>query len=210
MSRPSDLQATQPLIAAIRGGDEAAFASLVREHHPSMVRVASLYAPSRAVAEEIVQEAWIGILKGLDGFEGRSSLKTWMFRIVANIAKTRSEREGRTIPFSSLDATEPAVPRGRFLPDDHPRWPRHWDREPVSPESSALGNEALRVLRDVIDSLPAAQRAVITLRDIEGWDSKETCNVLSIQETNQRVLLHRARAKVREALERYLEEETKP
>jgi RNA polymerase sigma-70 factor, ECF subfamily len=198
-------------LAALRAGDEAAFMALVRRHHAAMVRVAQIYVSRRDVAEEVVQEAWVGALRGLDRFEGRSSLKTWLFRIVTNLAKTRAAREGRTIPFSALrtpgSVPEPAVEPERFRPPDDARWPGHWAARPVEwPEQRLLETESLARIREAIEELPDNQRAVITLRDVEGWSSDEVCNALELSETNQRVLLHRARSKVRRALERYLDE----
>ena len=197
------------IIAALRAGDEAAFRMLVSELHSSLVRVALIYVPSRGVAEEVVQETWVGVLRGLDCFEGRSSLKTWIFRILTNTAKTRGQREGRTIPFSSLQSPgtvqEPAVDPDRFRPDDDPRWPGHWASPPEDlPEDRLVAAETRARIDAAIAALPASQRAVITLRDAQGWTSEEVCNALEISETNQRVLLHRARSKVRAALEHYL------
>ena len=196
---------------ALRAGDEEAFMALVRRHQAAMVRVAQIYVSRRDVAEEVVQEAWVGVLRGLDRFEGRSSLKTWLFRIVVNLAKTRAVREGRTIPFSALrtpeSVPEPAVEPERFRPPDDARWPGHWASKPVEwPEARLLESESLARIKDAIEALPDNQRAVITLRDVEGWSSEEVCNALELSETNQRVLLHRARSKVRRALERYLDE----
>jgi RNA polymerase sigma-70 factor (ECF subfamily) len=197
-------------IRALRSGDEAAFRMLVAELHPSLVRVAQIYVSSRAVAEEVVQETWVGVLRGLDRFEGRSSLKTWIFRILTNTAKTRAVREGRTLPFSALQSPgtvpEPAVDADRFRPDDDPRWPGHWAAPPADlPEERLLAAETRERLAEAIDALPANQRAVVRLRDVDGWSSDEVCNALGLTETNQRVLLHRGRSKVRAALERYLE-----
>jgi RNA polymerase sigma-70 factor, ECF subfamily len=197
-------------LAALRSGDEAAFLALVRRHNASMVRVAQIYVGSRAIAEEVAQEAWLGALKGLDRFEGRSSIKTWLFRIVTNIAKTRAVREGRTIPFSALrnpeHVQEPAVEPERFRAHDDPRWPGHWAVKPQEwPEERLLAGETLAVVGAAIEELTASQRAVITLRDLEGWSADEVCNALELSETNQRVLLHRARAKVRKALEGHLD-----
>ncbi len=203
------------LVAALRAGDEAAFAALVAAHQPSMLRVAALFLPDPALAEDVVQDAWLGVLRGLSRFEGRSALKTWIFRILANTAKTRGQREGRSVPFSALwppeaTADEPAVAPDRFLPPDHAQWPGHWSDAPNDwdnvPEERLLARETLGVVHDAIAGLPPAQRAVITLRDMEHWPSQEICNVLDISQTNQRVLLHRARSKVRQALERYLDE----
>jgi RNA polymerase sigma-70 factor, ECF subfamily len=181
----------------------------VRRHHAAMVRVAQIYVGNRAIAEEVAQEAWVGALKGLERFEGRSSLKTWLFRIVTNLAKTRAVREGRTIPFSALrspeNVPEPALEPERFRPPDDPRWPGHWASKPQEwPEEQLLAGETLRIVDVAIEGLPAAQRAVITLRDVEGWSAEEVCNALELSETNQRVLLHRARSKVRKALEGHL------
>lgn len=196
------------LLEGLRAGDEAAFVALMREYGAGMLRVAMMYVSSRAVAEEVVQEAWLGVLKGIGRFEGRSSLKTWLFRIVANTAKTRGMRESRSIPFSSLgdDASdEPTVDPERFLGSGE-RFPGHWAVPPQAwaPEGRLLSQEALAVIEREIDRLPPAQRAVITMRDVQGFTSEEVCNALDVTETNQRVLLHRARARVRAALEEYM------
>ena len=179
-----------------------------------MLRVALMYVSSRAVAEEVVQEAWLGVLAGLSRFEGRSSLKTWIFRILTNTAMTRGEREGRSVPFSSLagDAEDDGsvVEADRFLGPDH-RWAGHWASSPRSPrdvpEERLLAAEARDRIAEAIAALPPNQRAVITLRDVDGWSAEEAREVLDVSEANQRVLLHRARAKVRQALEDYLDEE---
>jgi RNA polymerase sigma-70 factor (ECF subfamily) len=201
--------ADEHVVAALRAGDEETFRRLVREWHSSLLRVAQIFVPSRAVAEEVVQETWLRVLGALERFEGRSSLKTWVFRILVNTAKTRAQREGRTIPFSALQdparVPEPAVEPERFLPDDHDRYPGHWASPPRAlPEERLLAAETRSQIAAAIDALPAAQRAVITLRDVQGWDADEVCNALDLTEVNQRVLLHRARAKVRRALEEYL------
>ncbi|MFL5618021.1 MAG: RNA polymerase sigma factor [Gemmatimonadaceae bacterium] len=202
------------LIDALTRRDEAAFVQLVTRYQAPLLRLALVYAGSRAVAEEIVQETWLGVLQGIERFEGRSSFKTWLFRILVNRAKSRGEREGRTTPFSALegaalDASEPALPADRFLPPDHPEWPSHWAVPPrswgASPEEQLLQRETLALAEQAIALLPPAQREVITLRDVEGASSEDVCNVLGITETNQRVLLHRARSRVRAALERHLE-----
>jgi len=188
---------------------------LVERYSPSMLRIASLYTPSRAVAEDVVQETWLGVIQGLDRFEGRSSLKTWIFRILTNRAKTRGQRERRSIPFSSLadresEGSEPAVDPSRFMGEDD-RFSHGWASPPTSwedvPEDRLLSTETLSKVEEAIAELPEMQRLVITLRDIEGWSSQEVCNFLDISETNQRVLLHRARSKVRRALEQYLDED---
>lgn len=200
------------VVEALRRGDEAAFTGLVREYHSSLLRVAMIYVASRAVAEEVVQETWVGVLKGIDRFESRASLKTWIFRILSNTAKTRAQREGRTLPFSALQnpsgVPEPAVEPERFRDPDDPRWPGHWAVPPQSwgPEERLLGKETREIVASAIDRLPPAQRAVVSLRDVEGWSAEEVCNTLELTETNQRVLLHRGRSKVRRTLEDYLAE----
>ncbi len=196
------------LIAGLRDGDEGAFRRIYDEHNASLLRIARTYAPSQAVAEEVVQETWIGVIRGIDRFEGRSSLKTWMFRILVNVARTRSQREGRTIPFSSAtsagDETDDGLDPDRFFAADHPLYAGHWKLGPAPwgmPEERLLSGELRALLIETIDALPPSQREVITLRDIAGWMASEVCNALSISETNQRVLLHRARTKVRAAVE---------
>ena len=199
------------LIEALKRGDEAAFKMLIDTYSSSLLRVARAYVGSRAVAEEVVQETWLGVLRGLDRFEGRSSLKTWIFKILTNVASTRATRERRSVPFSSLADREAAegeaaVDPERFLPADHDRWPHHWALGPTAwptPEQGLLAAESRELILKAIEELPPAQRTVISLRDIEGWPSEEVCSALEISEGNQRVLLHRARAKVRNALEGY-------
>jgi RNA polymerase sigma-70 factor (ECF subfamily) len=199
------------LVESLRAGDGAAFMRLVDELGPSMLRLARQFTPSGAVAEEVVQETWEAVLKGLDGFEGRSSLKTWIFRILVNRAKTRGVRERRTVPFASLAEAEAgedfaAVAADRFQ-GEHGEDPHHWaapvPRWETMPERAAESRETLALVRDAIDMLPQMQRTVILLRDIEGWDGPQVSNALEISETNQRVLLHRARSKVRAALEQH-------
>ena len=197
------------LVAALRVGDEEAFASVVREWHAGLLRVARIFTPTRAVAEEVVQETWLRVLGALDRFEGRSSLKTWVFRILVNTAKTRAQRESRSIPFSALHdparVPEAAVDADRFLADDHPHHPGGWESPPRElPEDRLIASETRDVIERAIEALPATQRAVISLRDVEGWSSDEVRNALDLSEVNQRVLLHRARARVRQALEDYL------
>jgi RNA polymerase sigma-70 factor (ECF subfamily) len=199
------------LLAALRRGDERAFTSLVDHQGASMLRLARVYVRDGAVAEEVVQEAWLALLRGLDRFEGRSSLRTWLFRIVANLAKTRAVREARSVPFSALaervhEDIGPSVPPERFRAQDD-RWAGHWASPPEEwgrPEKQLLSSETRQVITDAIDALPDSQRLVITLRDVEGWSSEEVRNVLELSETNQRVLLHRARTKVRHAFDEYL------
>ncbi len=194
---------------ALRRGDQAAFAELVRRIHPSMVRLATTYVTSRAVAEEVAQDTWVAVLEQLDRFEGRSSLKTWIFRILVNQAKTRGVRERRTTPFSSLslqqEATEPGMPPDAFFDDDH-RWAGHW-AVPVPawdmPEEHLLSAELGRVIQAAVDDLPPAQRAVVALRDGQSLSSHEVCDLLGLTEVNQRVLLHRGRTTVRAAIAAY-------
>jgi len=197
-------------VERLRAGDEEAFMMLVEQHQAMMLRIARMYVSSQAVAEDVVQDAWLGILQGLDKFEGRSSLRTWMYRILANIAKTRGVREGRSQPFSAFvsDDEGGAVPDSWFRgPDD--RWAGGWTTFPNDwrgiPEDRLLGHETLRVVGEAIDGLPPLQAEVIRLRDVSGWTSEEVRNVLDLSETNQRVLLHRARSRVRRAIDDYLE-----
>jgi RNA polymerase sigma-70 factor (ECF subfamily) len=194
------------LVEALRARDEAAFARLVEEYTPALLRIARLYVPTRALAEEVVQEAWLGVLRGIDGFEGRSSLKTWIFRILVNTAKTRGVREARSVPFSSLaraeaDEDERSVDPDRFA--ENGAW---LAPPPELPEERLLDDEARGLIDRTIAALPPAQATVITMRDVEGFTADEVRNALDISETNQRVLLHRARSKVRQALEEYFAE----
>lgn len=201
------------LVERLRAGDESTFMALVDRLQPSMLRVARMYVSTTAVAEEVVQDTWLGVLRGLDSFQGRSSLRTWIFRILTNIAKTRGQREGRSLPFASLagdDLDAPAIDPDRFdTPETSSRggWstlPHDWTG---IPEDRLLGRETLAVIGRAIDGLPPMQAEVIRLRDALGWTSEEVRNALDLTETNQRVLLHRARAKVRGALEAYLSSE---
>lgn len=195
------------LVEGLRAGDEEAFVTLVNRYHGMLLRLALAYVPSRAVAEEVLQETWQAVIENIDRFEGRSSLKTWIFRILANRARTRGERERRTVPFSSLDAEgaeESAVDPARFTANG--TWavpPRRWD--PQTPEKLVLRAETRETIEKAIETLPPMQRAVVTLRDVAGWSAEEVCNVLELSETNQRVLLHRARSRLRAALERCLD-----
>ncbi len=207
MSQPDDAE----LVAAIRAGDAAAFAGLVDRHGPAMVRVALAFVPSRSVAEEVVQETWVAVLRGIDGFAGRSSLKTWIFRILTNLAMKSGARERRSVPFAALaaaeDTGEPAVDPERFLPADHGRYPGHWVIAPArwpTPEEGLLAGELRAVVVAAIGALPVAQRTVLALRDVEGWPAEEVCAALELSAGNQRVLLHRARSRVRAAIEAHL------
>ena len=199
------------LVAALRAGDEDTFRELVHTWNGSMLRVAQIFVPPRAVAEDVVGETWLRVLGALDRFEGRSSLKTWVFRILVNTAKTRAQREGRSLPFSALHepgrVPEPAVDPDRFLPEDHALHPGGWASPPRElPEERLLAAETRELISGAIEALPPSQRAVISLRDVEGWTAEEVRNALDLSEVNQRVLLHRARSKVRRALEEYLDE----
>jgi len=197
------------LVQRLRDGDGTAFAELIDRYGAMMVRVAQMYVRDRGTAEEVVQETWLAVLNGIDRFEERSSLKTWLFRILTNRAKTRGERDGRQIPFSSLagaseDADEPSVDPDRFLGPDSPH-PGAWAIPPVGwPQDKLLERETLGVIEMAIDDLPEAQRQVILLRDVDGWTPMEVSDTLGLTDGNQRVLLHRARSKVRAALEDYL------
>ena len=199
------------LVEALRRGDEAAFLALVTMHYAAMLRLAQMYVDSRAVAEEVIQETWLGVLQGLDRFEGRSSLKTWIFRILLNRARTRAQREHRTIPFSALspetETFEPAVEPDAFRPPGD-QYPGGWLTPPAGwdslPEERLLSQETRQHIETALTTLPPAQREVITLRDMDGWSASEVCDYLGISEANQRVLLHRARSRVRHALADYL------
>ena len=198
------------VVEALRQGDEKAFASLIDRYHNSLLRLAMSYVATREQAEDVVQETWLGVLNGIDRFEGRSSLKTWIFRILVNRAKTKGVREHRSVPFSALegdgDEKEASVDPSRF--QESGRWAGYWSAPPESwegiPEDRLLSGETRAVVEEAIAMLPAMQRAVITLRDVRGFTSQEACEVIGLTEANQRVLLHRARSKVRARLEEYL------
>jgi RNA polymerase sigma-70 factor (ECF subfamily) len=206
-ARAAVLSDDQELVAALKRGDEAVFAALVDAWSPGLMRVARMYVRDRQVAEEVVQETWIAVLRGIDRFEGRSSLRTWVYRIAMNTAKTRAQREARSIPFSAAArADEPSVDPDRFLSADH-RAAGGWALGPSewpTPEEELLSGETREVIMRAIDELPESQRAVITMRDVEGLSSEEVAEILEITDGNQRVLLHRARSKVRRAIERHL------
>lgn len=196
------------LVVRLLAGDDAAFTALVEQYHGMLIRLALVYVSSRAVAEEVVQETWVGVLHGLASFEGRSSLKAWIFRILTNRAKTRAVREGRSIALSALanpdDEREPAVEPARFQPNG--MWAtqlQRWDDN--TPEKLVMQQEALRRLEQAIGELPPNQRAVVMLRDIDGLAADEVRSILGISETNQRVLLHRARSRLRSVLEEYVD-----
>ncbi len=208
--RASARSADAKLVERLRDGDERAFNELVQRYHVPLIKLAMNFVSSRAVAEEVVQETWLGVLQGLQKFEGRSALKTWIYRILTNRARTRGSRESRTQPFSSMgdeaSASEAAVDPARFTARG--AWaapPGRWHEK--APQDQLLGEETLAQIALAMETLPASQRAVLQLRDVEGLDSRSVCNVLEITETNQRVLLHRARSKMRLALENYLGED---
>jgi RNA polymerase sigma-70 factor, ECF subfamily len=205
----------EELLASLRRGDEDAFRRVVEEHGPFLLRLALMHVPSRAIAEEVVGDTWLAALNGIDRFEGRSSLRTWLASIVLNKARTRGRRERRVLPFSFLGRRnaeegrdEPAVDADRFQ-SARDQQPGAWARPPVyweSPEEQLSSDETRRVLLEAIAALPPRQRDVIVLRDVSGFSAEEARNALGLTETNQRVLLHRARSKVRGALERHFEQ----
>jgi len=199
----------EDLLRRLRGGDEAAFASVVDSWSGAMLHVARMYVSTVDSAQEVVQDAWLGVLRGLASFEGRSSLRTWVFRILVNTAKSRGVRERRVVPFSALlDAAEdaPTVDPSRFRGLDE-GWPGHWSDAgapcswPMTPESAVESAELRTLLSDVIATVPERQRVVLVLRDVQGCSSQEVCDLLDLSPENQRVLLHRARARARAVLE---------
>jgi RNA polymerase sigma-70 factor (ECF subfamily) len=192
------------LLSALREGDERVFSELVDRWSEVMFRLALSRVERRAVAEEVVQDAWLIVLRSLGRFERRSKFSTWVLGIVVNLARSRARTERRATPRSSESA--PSVDQSRFLPSTHPRWPHHWAVEPAAwrtPEDELLAGETHTVILEAIDALPPAQREVILLRDVEGMSPTEVCNILALTDTHQRVLLHRARSRIRNALERY-------
>ena len=198
------------LIAALRQGDELAFAWLLDTYDAPLHRTALGFVSSSAIADDVVQDTWLGVIRGIDRFEGRSSLKTWIFQILMNIARTRGVRESRTVPFSSAEPRGDAADLG--FSADHFRsatdeWPGHWARppRPWQPAEVFDQRDLLGRVHAAIGELPPTQRIVMSLRDIDGWSSDEVCDVLDLTQTNQRVLLHRARASVRAALNPYRE-----
>jgi RNA polymerase sigma-70 factor (ECF subfamily) len=198
------------LVKALAARDPDAFAYLLDRYHSTLVHLAQQYVPNRAVAEEVAQEVWLAVIVGIDRFEQRSSLKTWLFRILVNIARSHGAKENRSIPFAAhadLDGGPAVNPRRfrRFAIRGRGQWkipPQPWN----DPEQQALDAETLRVINRAVDHLPPAQREVLTMRDLVGWSAPEVCEALEISEANQRVLLHRARSKVRGALERHYDE----
>ncbi len=203
------------LVVALREGDEGAFEWLLGRYDSSLRRLARTYVATDAIADEVVQDTWMGVIRGIDGFQQRSSVKTWLYRILLNVARTKGVREHRSIPFSSAvgafsEAAEPTFDPDRFrAAGPGEQYPGHWVSFPpaweAEPESMLLSREVAAIARAAIARLPDAQREVLTLRDVEGWTAVEVCNALELSETNQRVLLHRARSRVRRALEVYFE-----
>jgi RNA polymerase sigma-70 factor, ECF subfamily len=200
----------EELVARLRAGDDAAFAAVLDAWSPAMLRVARRTVPTPDLAAEVVQDTWLAVLEGLSGFEGRSSLKTWVFRILLNKAQRLGGRESRTVPYSSLAAEDdgPTVDPSRFQGPNEP-YPGHWREWPApwpDPEDAALAGELRRRAGAALAELPDRQRVVLALRDVEGYDAVEVCSILDITAANQRVLLHRARAHVRRRLESYVAE----
>jgi RNA polymerase sigma-70 factor, ECF subfamily len=203
----SEPSVEQALVDALRRGDEAAFAALINAHGPAMLRLARLQVSSQAAAEDVVQETWLRLLENLDHFQQRSSLRTWVFTILVNTARSHGGRERRTLPLSALAGDDDGGRGERGLPAVVGEAPGPWARQPSSfdhPEAHLLGAELREVVRDAIGRLPAAQATVIGLRDVDGWEAAEVCQALHLSEGNQRVLLHRARARVRAVLDQYL------
>lgn len=207
------LSAEARLLEQLRAGGEEAFSELVDRYGPSMLRVAWLYVRDQGLAQEIVQDTWVNVLRGLDRFEGRSSLRTWIFVILGNCARRRAERERGTIPFAEPheQTLHAAVEPNQFFSSSHPRWPGAWSTIVEDwrglPEDSLLSTEATAAFRAAVAELPARYAVVITLRDLDDWTAREVCDVLAITPENQRVLLHRARARVRVALIEYFGDE---
>ena len=211
---PADFTDDDVLVDALRRGDQSAFEWMIDRYTPSLRRLARSYVSTDAVADEAVQETWLAVLTGIDRFEQRASLKTWLHRVLVNVARSRGVKEHRSIPFASLGSDlddEPAVPADRFQASAA-RHPGHWAAPPTpwdeDPHGRLAAAETLAVVGAAISRLAPAQQTVIRLRDIEGWSADEVCNALTISETNQRVLLHRARSKVREALGAHFEGST--
>ncbi|MGF7238861.1 MAG: RNA polymerase sigma factor [Frankia sp.] len=202
--------ADRMLVAGLRARDETAYRTLIGRYGSSMLRVASAHVPTRSAAEDVVQETWLVALTAADRFEGRSSLSTWLFGILINLARARGRGERRMVPFSSAYPEEdgPTVPPERFHPRDGDQpWPGAWMTTPHRfelPEPAVLSREVRLVVRAALDDLPPRQRAIVNLRDVEGLDAQEVCGLLDISPGNQRVLLHRGRARLREVLETYL------
>lgn len=198
------------LVAALRSGDEHVFACLVDQHTPGLLRVARTHVRDDGAAEEVVQETWLALIHGIDSFEQRSSLQTWLYRVAINRARSRGVKDARTVPLSSFEPVDggPTVDPARFWPDSDPEWAGHWAHPPRAwqrdPQVQVQSAELMSALRAAIDGLPERQREVIVLRDVQGLSTDEVAETLSLSSGNVRVLLHRGRAKVRAALEEYL------
>jgi len=203
---PSD----EKVVAGLRAGDERTFRDLFACNYPVMKRVARGYVDSEAGAEEVVQETWMAIMTGIDRFEGRSALSTWMFSILTHQAKSHSAHERRALPFSSIaprDVEEAIVDPDRFQKDDE-AWPGHWATPPrpwQKPDRRLLSLEARELLKKALPELPERQRLIVALRDVEGLSAEEVCDLLGLSQENQRVLLHRGRSRLRAALEGYFD-----
>lgn len=199
------------LVCALQRGDEAAFRRVVTMYHAGLVRTARCYVRTQALAEEVAQDTWVAVIRGIDRFGSRSTFKTWLFHIAVNQARTRALKEARSVPLPVGDDDDegPSVPASRFLARDHPRWPGHWCAEPtdwgVLPEQVVDSGATRQLIDATIATMPALQRQVITMRDIDGLSADEVCEILDISAANQRVLLHRARSKVRARLEVHFE-----
>jgi len=201
------------LVERLRRGDEEAFAHIIDLYHGQLRRIARLYVDTDELAEEVLQETWIAVFKGIDRFSGKSALKTWIFSILLNRARSIGRKESRSVTFSELVAhatgrDEPSVDPDQFLGPDHPQWPGHWANPPQrwnrDPEGDLMRKEVLGVVEKALDELPDSYRQIILMRDVYGFSSAEVCNTMEISETNQRVLLHRARARIRRALDMHL------
>ena len=206
---PENVELESRLIDALRGGDERAFASVVDRYTPTMLRLARVYGVTAGAAEDVVQETWLRVLASLDRFESRSSFRTWLFAIFANCARNRAGSDRRSVSVSTLDdAADSDIDESRFFAPQHPRWAGMWttlvDSWETVPDERLLAGEARANLRTAVEALPARYAAVFVLRDVEGWSADEVCVLLDLSPENQRVLLHRARTRLRAALEEYV------
>jgi len=203
-------EADDVLVRSLRARDEEAFERVIKQYYSPMLRLAMHFVRSREEAEEVLQDTWLAVLSGIDGFASRSSFKTWLFRILVNRARTRAKREARTVAFSAVTAAYGSAMYGEVIADPFEAATPVWAGAPSDtrdPETHVLAGELNSRIESAIAALPSGQQAVIRLRDVEGWSADEVCNALKITEVNQRVLLHRARARVREMLVPYVEAE---